>query len=153
MEEVRIGSVEYNEDLSTNERINAYRSYNYRKELLSLAVRILLTIAIEMAVALLFGFLQKKQLKILALVNITTQLLLNLLLNIIHYNAGPLIFIISYVFFEVIVFALEAGLYCRLLKKVSEKKENWYYVLYSFVANSASFWVGYYLAAALPGIF
>ena len=153
MEGVRIGSVEYNEGLSTNERINAYRSYNYRKELLSLAVRILLTIAIEMAVALLFGFLQKKQLKILALVNITTQLLLNLLLNIIHYNAGPLIFIISYVFFEVIVFALEAGLYCKLLKKVSEKEENWYYILYSFVANSASFWVGYYLATVLPGIF
>ena len=153
MEGVRIGSVEYNEDLSTNERINAYRSYNYRKELLSLAVRILLTIALEMAVALLFGFLQKKQLKILAHVNITTQLLLNLLLNIIHYNAGPLIFIISYVFFEVIVFALEAGLYCKLLKKVSEKEENWYYILYSFVANSASFWVGYYLATVLPGIF
>ena len=153
MEGVRIGSVEYNENLSTNERINAYRSYNYRKELLSLAVRILLTIAIEMAVALLFGFRQKKQLQILALINITTQLLLNLLLNIIHYNAGPLIFIISYVFFEVIVFALEAGLYCKLLKKVSEKEENWYYILYSFVANSASFWVGYYLATVLPGIF
>ena len=153
MEGVRIGSVEYNENLSTNERINAYRSYNYRKELLSLAVRILLTIAIEMAVALLFGFRQKKQLQILVLVNITTQLLLNLLLNIIHYNAGPLAFITSYVFFEVIVFVLESGLYCRLLKKVSERKENWYYVLYSFVANSASFWVGYYLATVLPGIF
>ena len=153
MEGVRIGSVEYNENLSTNERINAYRSYNYRMELLSLTIRIFLTIAIEMAVALLFGFRRKKQLQILALVNITTQLLLNLLLNIIHYNSGPLVFIISYVFFEVIVFALEAGLYCRLLKKVSEKKENWYYVLYSFVANSASFWGGYYLAAALPGIF
>ena len=153
MEGVRIGSVEYNENLSTNERINAYRSYNYRMELLSLTIRIFLTIAIEMAVALLFGFRRKKQLQILALVNITTQLLLNLLLNIIHYNSGPLVFIISYVFFEVIVIALEAGLYCRLLKKVSEKKENWYYVLYSFVANSASFWVGYYLAAALPGIF
>ena len=153
MEGVRIGSVEYNENLSTNERINAYRSYNYRKELLSLAVRILLTIAIEMAVALLFGFRQKKQLQILALVNITTQLLLNLLLNIIHYNAGPLAFITSYVFFQVIAFVLEAGLYCRLLKKVSERKENWYYVLYSFVANSASFWVGYYLATVLPGIF
>jgi len=153
MEGVRIGSVEYNEDLSTNERINAYRSYNYRKELLSLAVRILLTIAIEMAVALLFGFRQKKQLQILALVNITTQLLLNLLLNIIHYNAGPLAFITSYVFFEFIVFALEAVLYCRFLKKVSLKKENEYYVLYSFIANSASFWVGYYLATVLPGIF
>ena len=153
MEGVRIGSVEYNEGLSTNERINAYRSYNYRKELLSLAVRILLTIAIEMVVGLLFGFRQKKQLQILALVNITTQLLLNLLLNIIHYNAGPLAFITSYVFFEIIVFALEAGLYCRFLKRVSPKKENGDFVLYSFIANSASFWVGYYLATVLPGIF
>ena len=75
MEGVRIGSVEYNDGLSTNERINAYRSYNYRKELLSLAVRILLTIAIEMVVGLIFGLRQKKQLQILALVNISTQLL------------------------------------------------------------------------------
>ena len=77
----------------------------------------------------------------------------NLLLNIIHYNAGPLAFITSYVFFEIIVFALEAGLYCRFLKRVSPKKENGDFVLYSFIANSASFWVGYYLATVLPGIF
>lgn len=77
-----------------------------------------------MVVGLLFGFRQKKQLQILALVNITTQLLLNLLLNIIHYNAGPLAFITSYVFFEVIVFALEAGLYCRFLKRVSPKRKT-----------------------------
>ena len=65
----------------------------------------------------------------------------------------PVRFITSYVFFEFIVFALEAALYCKLLKKVSPKKGNGYYVLYSFIANSASFWVGYYLATVLPGIF
>jgi hypothetical protein len=32
MDGVDIGSVEYNDDLSTNERIEAYRSYNYRQE-------------------------------------------------------------------------------------------------------------------------
>ena len=48
---------------------------------------------------------------------------------------------------------LEAGLYCRFLKRVSPKKENGDFVLYSFIANSASFWVGYYLATVLPGIF
>ena len=36
MNGVNIGSVEYNEDLSTNERIDAYRSYNYMQEILSL---------------------------------------------------------------------------------------------------------------------
>ena len=41
----------------------------------------------------------------------------------------------SYVLFRVIVFALEAGLYCRFLKRVSPKKENGDFVLYSFIAN------------------
>ncbi|MFQ8842531.1 MAG: hypothetical protein ACLR8P_18255 [Clostridium fessum] len=59
MDGVDIGSVEYNDDLSTNERIEAYRSYNYRQEMLALGARIVLTILIEMLVALLFGFRQK----------------------------------------------------------------------------------------------
>ena len=37
MDGVDIGSVEYNDDLSTNERIEAYRSYNYRQEMLALS--------------------------------------------------------------------------------------------------------------------
>lgn len=107
-----------------------------------------------MAVALLFGFRQKKQLQILAAYKYhdTASLKSAFSISFIN-NAGPLAFITSYVFFEFIVFALEAVLYCRFLKKVSLKKENEYYVLYSFIANSASFWVGYYLATVLPGIF
>ena len=81
MDGVDIGSVEYNDDLSTNERIKAYRSYNYRQEMLALGARIVLTILIEMLVALLFGFRQKKQLLILAVVNIITQIILNVLLE------------------------------------------------------------------------
>ena len=54
---------------------------------------------------------------------------------------------------DVIKTRAEAGLYCRFLKRVSPKKENGDFVLYSFIANSASFWVGYYLATVLPGIF
>ena len=66
MDGIDIGSVEYDEKLSTNERIEAYRSYNYRQELLSLAARIVLTILAEMAVGLLFGFRNKKQLLLAA---------------------------------------------------------------------------------------
>ncbi len=55
-----IGSVEYNEGLGTNGRLNAYRSYHYWQETLSLLARIALTIAIEMIVALLFGFREKR---------------------------------------------------------------------------------------------
>ena len=124
MDGVDIGSVEYNDDLSTNERIEAYRSYNYRQEMLALGARIVLTILIEMLVALLFGFRQKKQLLILAVVNIITQIILNVLLNVINYNSGPLAFTFFYVLFELIVFALEAVLYCTILKRLSEKKKE-----------------------------
>ncbi len=61
--------------------------------------RIVLTILIEMLVALLFGFRQKKQLLILAVVNIITQTYLKCgLLNVINYNSGPLAFTFSMYF-------------------------------------------------------
>ena len=133
MKGIDIHDVEYNEELSTNERIEAYRSYEYCQEMIGLAVRIVLTIVIEMLVALLFGFREKKQLVILAVVNIITQILLNVGLNIINYNSGSMAFSIFYVLLEIVVFILEAILYCTLLKKASiTKKKNWYYVLYSF---------------------
>ena len=154
MDGVNIGSVEYNEELSTNEHIEAYRSYNYRQELLSLAARIIITIVIEMAVALLFGFRKKKQLLVLAAANIITQIVLNVLLNVINYNSGPHAFVFCYILFEIIVFAFEAVLYSTLLKKVSEQpKKNWYYVLYALVANAVSFGTGFIAAQMLPGIF
>ena len=154
MEGIDIHNVEYNEELSTNERIEAYRSYEYRQEMIGLAVRIVLTIVIEMLVALLFGFREKKQLVILAVVNIITQILLNVGLNIINYNSGSMAFTIFYVLLEVVVFIVEAILYCILLKKASmKKKKNWYYVLYSFIANLASFTAGMIIANVIPGIF
>lgn len=154
MDGVNIGSVEYNEELSTNERIDAYRSYNYRQEMLSLLARIALTIVIEMIVALLFGFRKKKQFLILVIVNLITQIVLNVLLNIINYNSGPLAFTVFYALLEIVVFAMEAVLYCKILKQVSEQqKKDWYYVTYSFVANSVSFGAGFFLARILPGIF
>ncbi|MCH5198828.1 MAG: hypothetical protein J1E34_07980 [Oscillospiraceae bacterium] len=154
MDGVNIGSVEYNEELSTDERIDAYRSYNYRQEILSLVARIIITIIIEMAVALIFGFRKKKQFIVLASVNAATQIILNVLLNVINYNSGQLAFTVNYILFEIIVFTIEAVLYCKLLKKVSERpKRNWYYVLYSFVANAVSFGAGFIVARILPGIF
>lgn len=154
MDGVNISSVDYNDTLSTNERIEAYRSYQYRQELPSLAARIVLTIVIEMAIALLFGFRKKKQLLILSTTNILTQIILNVALNIINYNSGPLAFAVFYVLLEIVVFVLEAVLYCTILKKASEtKKKNWFYVVYSFAANSVSFAAGFCLARIIPGIF
>lgn len=154
MDGISIGSVEYNEELSTDERIEAYRSYNYRVEVFSLIARIAATIAIEMILALLFGFRKKKQLLLLVGVNTVTQVVLNVLLNIINYNSGQWAFVFYYILFELLVFGLEAVVYCAWMNRLSEKvRQGWFYVLYAFVANVVSFVAGIFIANLLPGIF
>ena len=61
----------------------AEKNYDYTWEIISLLIRIVLTIAIEIAVALLFGYRNKKQLRLLAVVNVATQVLLNIALALI----------------------------------------------------------------------
>ncbi len=135
-------------------RLHAYRSYNYGVEIWSLLARILLTIAIEMAVAVLFGFRKKKQILLLIGANTATQILLNVLLNIINYNSGEFAFLFYYFLFEWIVIVLEAVVYCIWMQKLSEKRKPvWFYVLYSVLANIVSFGAGVLLARWLPGIF
>lgn len=154
MNGINIGSVNYNEELSTDEQIEAYRSYNYRVEIISLIARILITIAIEMVIALLFGFRKKNQFLLLIGVNTATQILLNVLLNIINYHSGELAFVVFYVLLEIVVFVIEAMLYSRILKKNSEKpKQKWFYWLYALIANAVSFGAGIVIAQILPGIF
>ncbi len=149
-----LDTVEYNEELSTNERLEAYRSYNYRVEVTALIGRIIITIIVEMVVALLFGFREKKQLLLLIGVNTATQVILNVLLNIINYKSGYWAFLFFYVLFELLVFGLEAILYCVWMKRLSEKtRPGWFYVLYAFVANVVSFVTGIYIATHFPGIF
>lgn len=121
--------------------------------MLTLSIRIILTIVIEMVVAICFGFRTKKQLLVLTLVNILTQVLLNVALNMIQYNAGSMAVKLFYVLLEAVVFGIEAVFYCTVLKRISVKKNNGFYILYSFVANMISFVAGLFLYSILPGIF
>ncbi|MGN0165964.1 MAG: hypothetical protein ACI39R_07250 [Lachnospiraceae bacterium] len=154
MDGISIASVQYNEELSTDERIEAYRSYNFTMEIIALIARIIITILAEMVVAVLFGFRKKKQVLLLVGVNVVTQIILNVGLNVIDYNSGRSAVEMYYGFFEIMVFAIEAGIYCIWMKKLSEEpKKNWYYILYSLVANVASFAIGFPMSAWVPGLF
>ena len=134
--------------------IMAHQSYDYTWEIISLVARIILTIALELGIALLFGYREKKVLGFLAVVNILTQVTLNVALNIINYNSGALTFTFSYVLFEILVFAIEAVAYAVLLKKFSSKEQKkGRAVGYAFIANTASFALGLWLAHIIPGIF
>ena len=129
------------------------KSYQYGTEILSLIVRILLTIIIELLVALLFGFREKKQFLFLVYVNAATQIVLNGILNIINYWEGWLAFFVFYILLELVVFVAEAVLYSIFLKKLGQKPvPGWKPVLYALTANVASFGAGIAIARWLPGI-
>ncbi|OGO90043.1 MAG: hypothetical protein A2Y17_07490 [Clostridiales bacterium GWF2_38_85] len=142
------------DNVNNNQILQAYKSYNYVKETTALIARIIITILIEMGVALLFYFREKKQLIFIAAVNIVTQIILNVLLNDINYNSGLLLFTISYIFFEIIIFALEAILYCIVMNRINKQPKKFrIYVAYSLVANAVSFITGLIIAYIVPGMF
>lgn len=136
------------------------QSYDHTWETISLAARIVLTILLELAVALLFGYRAKKPFLLIAVTNVVTQTLLNVLLNIINYNQGPLMFTARYILLELVVFAVEAALYAVLLPRLSDgpppcekTRKRSRAVLYALTANAVSFAAGLFLAHLIPGIF
>lgn len=134
--------------------IQPERSYEYGMEVVSLLARIVLTIAVELGFALLCGLRRRRQVKVVVLVNIITQVALNVGLNIINYKAGSMAFVIFYVLLEILVFIVEAVAFTILLRRrVPEGEKVGHPVVYAFWANVFSFAVGYGLAHWIPGIF
>ena len=119
-----------------------------------MAARIVLTIVLELAIALVFGYREKKALSFLAIINVITQVTLNVALNIINYKSGSMGFTFAFVCMEILVFAIEAITYKSLLHRFSvTEKVNPRGVSYALVANTASFAIGLWLAHLIPGIF
>ncbi|MBR3754287.1 MAG: hypothetical protein IKK49_04180 [Clostridia bacterium] len=133
--------------------LHAEESYDYKWEIISLVARIAITLALEIAVALIFGFKKKNLLGFITAVNVITQIALNLILFSVDINHGSMAFAAYYVFLEICVFAVEAVAYSLYIKKnpldVSKKKA----ILYALVANVLSFGAGLGLAHLIPGIF
>lgn len=154
MDGVKIGSVDYDDELSGNDRIDAYRSYNYTVEFVSLVIRIVLTILLEIGIALLFGYRAKNQLGLIAGVNVVTQIVLNVLLNVINYRSGHTAFVLNYFMLELLVFVIEAAVFYTVLPKLADNdKKKWMTVVYALAANVVSFAAGFWLAEWIPGIF
>ncbi|MEL7622235.1 MAG: hypothetical protein AAGU12_01485 [Clostridiales bacterium] len=134
--------------------ITAIKSYDYTDETLSLLARILLTMAIELAIALIFGFREKRLFRFIILVNAVTQIGLNLTLNLINYYSGHMMFAISYLPLEIAVFIAEGLLYNRYLPRYSKEEiAPWRPWTYALAANAASYALGLALAHWIPGIF
>lgn len=144
----------YTVDLAdlANGQLVLRKSYDYTWELVSLLVRILATIALELAVAVPFGFAKKPFLRPILTVNVVTQVLLNLGLNMIAYWMGGLAFMIFFWPLEVLVFIVEAVAYRPLLGRRGGASAP-LTTIYAFTANVISCVAGFWLAQVVPGIF
>lgn len=127
----------------------AEKTYDFTWEILSMLARMALTLAVELLLALLFGYRSARQLRIVTLVNVCTQLGLNLLINLANWQAGLFAFLLAYFGLELVVFAVEAVLYARLLTPGRSGKKA---VLYALAANALSFWAGIQVSMWIPGI-
>lgn len=134
-------------------KINLHKNYNHFDEIFSLIVRILLTILVELAIAILFAFRKKKLITFICIVNIITQTLLNIFLNISNYKYGGLVFTFNYVWMEVLIVFIEAYLYKVGFRKMGYDTKKYTTIAYSVVANTLSFAVGLYLSFIIPGVF
>lgn len=154
MQGADIGSIKYDEENSTDERLIAYRSYNYFKEGITLFIRACITIVIELLVAYLFAIRSKKEIVILLIVNVITQIALNGILFFVSYLNGPISFLLAYAMLEIVIFIAEGLVYWKFINKYADKKrEWWYYLLYSFVANVLSVVIGLLVASEIPSLF
>lgn len=151
-----ISSEEYtiNEESLQKLELEIEETYDFSMEILSLIVRIVLTITVELLIALFFYRRDTKAITVIVLANAVTQIVLNILLNVINYNSGHYAFVFHYIWMEIVVLVIEAIIYDKLIgreDKTSGKKYHpW---AYAVVANLISVIVGIWIARIIPGIF
>lgn len=130
--------------------VTAQKNYDYAGEALGLAARFVLTLAVELLIALPFGYLKRRCLRVLLITNLATQLALNLALNLTCYFSGSLAMWVFYPLFELAVFIVEAVVFRLAFKPEGGKGHP---VLYAFVANAASYAFGLWLGNLAPALF
>lgn len=130
------------------------RTYHRGWQIGAFLVRLLLTIGVEVLLALAFGFREKRQLLVILGANVVTQVILNIVL--LKGGAVPLFFfyVIQYGLLELGIFLAEALIYARCLPKLaapySTKRKP---VLYALTANLVSFCLGYGISNMFPQFF
>ncbi|MDE6579976.1 MAG: hypothetical protein K2K41_05535 [Ruminiclostridium sp.] len=135
-----------------NQALMAERTYSSFFVVFAFIMRVLITLVIEVAIALPFGFKRKKQLVAIIIINIITQLLLNLILYKVMVDMG-IWFIFLYIPLELLIFIIEAIIYAFALRDPKNPRADATdCVLYSFLGNSASFIGGALISIVFPWV-
>ena len=134
--------------------LSLVKSYDYMAETVGLLARIGITLLIELLLALFFFMKEKKLLLPIAVFNVATQILLNLLLAWIGYKNGELAFMLRYIGCEILVTVIEVLLLCFLAPRLSQRPGvQRRAILYAVLANLSSLFLGLWISLYLPGIF
>lgn len=157
-----------NTDLTVSQTglVNISKSYDYTWEIISLLVRIVATVLLELGVALLFKLRTKRAIIAVTIVNVVTQTVMNVVLNLLSFFQGGW-GILWYIPIELAVFIVEAVAYILIFNRAQPKTvmadgndvinpnhiSIGKCVLFSLAANFASFAAGLALVLIIPGVF
>jgi hypothetical protein len=116
------------------------KTSNPGSELAGFLFRVLLTLAMELAVARVFGLTEPGQKKLILRVNLLTQVGLNLLLWGWYYFGGPLVAMVRLILAEILVLVVEGVIYQRKLRQEESRGKI---LGYTILANLASVTLGF----------
>ena len=105
-------------------------------------IRVVITIVVELVIALFFGLKSKRQIIVIAVTNLITQLALNFVLST-KLALSSMGTVLVYILAEIIIFIIEALVYVKLLKDDAHTAKH--FVWYSFIANLVTFVIGLFL--------
>ena len=124
--------------INTPEDIKVTNTYDYIGEILSLLFRIVATLIVEIGVFYLFRLYTKRNLNVVLIINLITQIFLNVAVNIMNYTSGSLGAIFLLYTLEFIILIIEFIAYQFLLKD----KNRLMITIYPIIANLLSFGLG-----------
>ena len=110
------------------------------RDLLHGLLRAFITIVVELALAVLFGYREKKQILIILFTNLFTQVVLNLFLSLTNYYMGLLAWVMMFFVGELAVLAIEELIYMLSFRKVKKGKLFLYALLANFLSALLSFY-------------
>lgn len=138
----------------TGETLLIEKARNQKAENKSFVGRLVLTLALELAVAVVFAFRAKRQIITIVCMNLITQVGLNQAITYLFPLVSSRWYWPGLLVLEVLIFLVEGAVYARLLPRWKKDPaavcHPWGYAL---AANVASFGVGLILARLIPGMF
>lgn len=114
---------------------------NYMREILAFFWRLIITLLVELIIAILFTIRYKRELVVIIITNICTQIMLNVTLFITGYTLEHNGFIWNYIGLEVLVIIIESIVYYIAFKKDGNIKGRMA-IVYAIVANIGSIAAG-----------